>query len=301
MSPPAGAPFVSVVVPVYNDAGALAHCVRALSAQDYPRDAWEGVVVDNGSSRDLRALVAGFPGFRCEHEPRVGSYAARNRGIEASKGQILAFTDADCRPEPGWIAAGVAALAASPELGAVGGPIEMFAPGGRVTAFALHDLVWGMPQRIYIERFGLAATGNLFARRESFERAGPFDPSFRSCGDCEWSFRLSAHGLQVGYAPAARVRHAARTSLASFVRRRRRIAGGYHLLEPLVERDYPERGFRVPSSLSTSLQRIHNSRRHPLLGTPWRRVQFTFAELLLYAVTRVESLRLRAGGEPIRG
>jgi GT2 family glycosyltransferase len=290
-----------VIVPAYDDVEPLVHCLRALTEQDYPAERYEVVVVDNGSRQDLRALVAGFPGFRYEHEPRVGSYAARNRGIEASKGAILAFTDADCRPEPGWLGAGVAALSAVPELGAVGGPIEMFAPAGRTTAFVLHDLVWGMPQRIYIERFGITATGNLFVRRESFERAGAFDPRFLSCGDAEWCFRLAARGLRLGYAPAARVRHPARAQLAAFLRRRRRIAGGYHLLTPLVEREYPESGFRVPSSFATSIRRIRNNLGHPLLGTRWRKTQFACAELLLYAVTRLESWRLRLGGKPIRG
>lgn len=301
MSASQATPFVSVIVPVYNDAAQLAECLRALSRQSYSAAGYEVVVVDNDSQPDLRSLVAGFPGFRYEHEPRIGSYAARNRGIEASKGEILAFTDADCRPEPDWIAAGVEALRTAPDLGAVGGPIEMFAENDRVNAFALHDLVWGMPQRVYIQSFGLSATGNLFAWRDCFEKAGPFDASFRSCGDCEWSLRMTSQGLRIGYAAGARVRHPARHSLASFVRRRRRIAGGYHLLEPLVDRSYPDRGFRVPRSLSTSIGRIRRSRGHRLLDTRLRRAQFAAVELLLYAVTTLESWRLRLGGRPIRG
>ena len=141
-------PLVSVIVPVFDDAERLASCLSALQAQTYPTDRYEVVVVDNGSREDLGAVVAGFQGFGFVREDRVGSYAARNKGIEASKGEVLAFTDADCLPDPGWIEAGVRALAGRPEWRAVGGPIEMFAQDAdRLTPFDLHDLVWGLPRR----------------------------------------------------------------------------------------------------------------------------------------------------------
>jgi len=295
------APLVSVIVPVFDDSERLANCLAALRAQTYPADRYEVLVVDNGSRDDVGALVASFPGFSFEREDRVGSYAARNKGIEASKGEVLAFTDADCLPEPGWIEAGVSALSDSPRWQAVGGPIEMFARDPeRLTPFDLHDLVWGMPQRVYVERFGLAATANLFAYRSTFDRVGGFDPDFRSCGDCEWSFRLTAAGFELGYCREARIRHPTRSSLASFVRRRRRIAGGYHRLEPALER-HPEKDFEIPRSFSHSLNRVRRSWRHPLLASTRRRLQFAAAELLLYGVTRVETWRLRFGGEPVRG
>ncbi len=291
-----------MIVPCFNGADQLAGCLRALAVQSHPRDAYEVVVVDNGSEEDLRSTVARFPGFRLEHEPQVGAYAARNKGIGASKGEILAFTDADCVPEVGWIQAGVEALEASAGLGAVGGRIVMFARDAqRLTAFDVHDLVWGMPQRLYIERFGLAATGNLFVRRDAFHKAGPFDPAYRSCGDCEWSFRMTASGLELGYAPDARVSHPTRSTLASFVRRRRRIAGGYHLLDQTIACLYPESGFVVPRSLSGSIEKIRRAGGHRLLDTRRRRAQFACVELLLWAVTALESLRIRLGGEPIRG
>ena len=295
-------PFVSVIVPAYNDTENLALCLGALAEQTHPADGLEVVVVDNGSTEDVRSLVARYPGFRYEFEDRVGSYAARNKGIEASKGEILAFTDSDCRPRPDWIEAGVRALAAPQGYDAVGGRIRMVAPEDeRLTAFDLHDLVWGMPQRIYIERFGLSATGNLFVRREAFDAAGSFDPQFRSCGDCEWCFRATAGGLRLGYAPDAEVLHPTRSSAVSFVRRRRRITGGYHLLAPLVASRYADRGFHVPRSLCTSIGRIRNARRHPLLASRRRQLQFALAETLLYLVTTLEGARLSLGGRPTRG
>ena len=294
-------PYVSVIVPVYNDARRLRGCLAALEQQTYPSERHEIVVVDNASSEDLRPIVAAFPGFRFEREDQPGSYAARNKGIVASKGQILAFTDSDCLPDPDWIAAGVRALAAHPGCGAVGGRIEMVARDPqRITAVDLHDLVWGMPQRVYVERFGLAATANLLAHRWVFDRVGPFDASFKSCGDCEWSFRREAAGIELAYADEARVCHPTRGSLREFVRRRRRITGGFHQLAPILERSYPHKRFEIPKTFAHSYHRIRRSLSHRRLATLRSKLRFTLAELILYGVNVTEGWRLRFGGKPAR-
>jgi glycosyltransferase involved in cell wall biosynthesis len=294
-------PFVSVIVPVFDDAQGLRTCLEALRAQTYPVDRHEIVVVDNASNEDLRPVVAAFPGVRFEREQSPGSYAARNQGIAASKGQILAFTDSDCLPDPGWIEAAVRALEARPGCGAVGGRIEMIARDpSRITAFDLHDLVWGMPQRVYVERFGLAATANLIAHRWVFDRVGPFDASFKSCGDCEWSFRRDAAGIELIYSDAARVRHPTRSSLREFVRRRRRITGGFHQLEPILARSYPTKGFEIPRTFRHSFDRIRRNLRHRRLARLRDKLAFASAELILYAVNVGETWRLRLGGAPRR-
>jgi glycosyltransferase involved in cell wall biosynthesis len=294
-------PFVSVIIPVYNDAERLRCCLEALRAQSYPGDRYEVVVVDNGSSDDLRPLVAGFTGVRFEREHDVGSYAARNKGIGASKGAILAFTDADCLPDPDWIESGVRALAARPDCGAVGGRIEMVPRDPeRITAFDLHDLVWGMPQRVYVEHFGLAATANVFVYRSVFDRTGPFDPTFRSCGDCEWSFRLEAAGVEIAYADDVRICHPTRSTFAEFVSRRRRITGGFHQLGQVLARSYPTKDFEIPRTFRHSYQRIRRNLSHRRLSTLREKASFAAVELILYGVNLTEGWRLRLGGSPTR-
>lgn len=294
-------PFVSVIVPVFDDAQRLRGCLAALCEQTYPRERHEIVVVDNASNEDLRPVVAAFPGVRFEREDVPGSYAARNQGIAASKGQILAFTDSDCLPARDWIEAGVRALASRPGCGAIGGRIEMCARDpDRISAFDLHDLVWGMPQRVYVERFGLAATANLFAHRWVFERVGAFDAAFKSCGDCEWSFRREAAGIELAYADDVRIAHPTRSTLREFVRRRRRITGGFHQLEPILARSYPNKDFEIPRSLRHSLNRIRRSLSHRRLATPPSKLAFAGVELVLYAVNVTETWRLRLGGRPRR-
>src|SRR5690606_31008932 len=104
-------PRVSVIVPVRDDVEGLSRCVAALQAQDYPTDRFEVVVIDNGSIRDLRPVVPDEPRFRLVREDRPGSYVARNAGVAVATGEVLAFTDADCRPRADWLSQGVAALA----------------------------------------------------------------------------------------------------------------------------------------------------------------------------------------------
>src|SRR5262245_50422661 len=114
-------PFISVIIPVYNDTERLRTCLTALADQTYPRDRYEVIVVDNGSTIPPRSLVESFPGFVFAEESKPGSYAARNRGLQIARGDVLAFTDSDCIPDRHWLAAGERELAMHPQNGFVGG------------------------------------------------------------------------------------------------------------------------------------------------------------------------------------
>ena len=120
-----GWPRVTVVVPVHNGAAMIGTCLEALVGLDYPAQALEIVVVDNRSTDDTRAIVRARP-VRLVEETRVqSSYAARNRGVLVSQGDVVAFTDADCVPDRQWLRALVAPLA-NPQVGGVAGGIEPY-------------------------------------------------------------------------------------------------------------------------------------------------------------------------------
>src|ERR1041385_8126335 len=102
--------FVSVIIPVWNDPERLTKCLDALRKQTYPAHSYEIIVVDNGSAVPVDRVVASYGHARVVHEQRVGSYAARNSGLKVARGQVIAFTDADCLPAPDWIEKGVAHL-----------------------------------------------------------------------------------------------------------------------------------------------------------------------------------------------
>lgn len=219
---------MSVIIPVFNDAGPLAECLKALARQTFPADRTHVLVVDNGSTQDIGAVVAReLPSAVVLHESTPGSYAARNRGLASATGDILAFTDADCQPNPDWLEQGVAALKERPDVGLVGGEVEVFPKSpGRPTGAELYDMTFGLRQRHYIEKMHFGVTANLFTRRSVVDRVGPFSSQLKSSGDYEWGQRVWAAGFAQLHWPAARVRHPARGTLRQLFHKARRVAGG---------------------------------------------------------------------------
>jgi glycosyltransferase involved in cell wall biosynthesis len=88
----------TAVVPVHNTAEHLERCIAALQAQDYPRDQFEILMVDNNSTDGSPGILARAGGVRALSERKQGSYAARNRALRDASGDVLAFTDSDCAP-----------------------------------------------------------------------------------------------------------------------------------------------------------------------------------------------------------
>jgi glycosyltransferase involved in cell wall biosynthesis len=299
-------PFVSVVVPVYDHGEHLPEALLALADQTYSGE-WEIVVVDNGSCVGLEATVASHPRARLVHEARVGSYAARNRGVQEARGEVLAFTDADCRPEPSWLAAGTEALLADPACGLIAGRIDVeVRDPRRPTAAELYESVAAFSQREYVERWRFGATANLFTRREVFARVGPFDESLYSLGDRDWGRRVFEAGFAQRYAEVARVRHPARRSVGELLRRARRMAGGYYQIAR-SRRVSPKTLLRdAPMGLvsrlglgSASRSRCAAPGRRQLEGLG-ERATVAMVTLAIVAVRALELGRLLAGGRPRR-
>ncbi|HWH43780.1 MAG TPA: glycosyltransferase [Thermoleophilaceae bacterium] len=221
---------VSVVVPALDAEATLERCLAALSRQDV-EGGFEVVVADDGSSdRTVEIARAAGPLVRVVEGPPGGPAAARNRGVDAARAPLVAFTDADCFPAPGWLAAGVAALdSADLVQGAVrADPEAERGPFDRTI-------------EVGAER-GLYETANLFVRREAFERAGGFEdwlPAVRGkpLGEDVWlGWRVRRAGGRIAFSPEALVHHAVfRRRAAEFVAERRRLV---HF--PAFARQVPE-------------------------------------------------------------
>jgi len=174
-------PCVSVVVPVRDRREMLAALLKALADQTY-RD-FEVVVVDDGStdgSGEAAESAAGLD-IRLVQTPGVGAVEARKRGVVASRGEILAFTDSDCIPDPAWLENSVAAFVDGVDL--VQGRTEPIRPMGL------------LERSVSVDREdGLYATCNVLYRRDAFERAGGFDDAHALLG-----FRPGAFGRGLGF------------------------------------------------------------------------------------------------------
>ena len=224
-------PFVTVVIPVFGGAERLGDALTALETQTWPADRYEVIAVDNGARLDMDKLAAPHRRVRILSEATAGSYAARNRGIREARGEILAFMDADCVPEPCWIERGVAHLTHTAGCGLVGGRIELsFRDPNRPTAVELYERAAAFRQREYVERWHFAATANLFTSRAVIEDVGAFDGRLKSLGDMDWGWRVAAAGYRLVYAADATVPHPARRSLEAFKERSSRVAGGFYEL-----------------------------------------------------------------------
>jgi glycosyltransferase involved in cell wall biosynthesis len=238
------APRVSVVIPVYNDAGPLAKCLEALEHQTHPESSFRVNVVDNDSEEDIGAVVDSFECARLLFEAQPGSYAARNRGIRETDGDVLAFTDADCVPAETWIEEGVRHLTGEPACDLVGGGLDFsFRTENRPSPPEFFDATHYLDQKKYVREGKFAATANAFAWRRLFEEVGLFDASRQSGGDTEWGKRVHRCGYRICYADSARVQHPARHTYAALRRKKLRVVEG--TTQARKERGYPLRELAV--------------------------------------------------------
>jgi glycosyltransferase involved in cell wall biosynthesis len=224
-------PLVSVILPVYCPRGQgldeLAECLGRLSGQTWPRDQTELIVIDNGCP-GIERVLAPHPHVRLVREEQPGSYAARNAGLRIARGEVLAFTDADCLPEPGWLACGAAGVADGQPTSVVTGPIRLVTPrppGVSPTAYLYSAALSFVPKGAH-PTGGFGATANLIVRRATMDAVGPFDASFKSGGDWDWGRRAAELGFRTRFDPELCVGHQARPTVGSILRRELRLAGG---------------------------------------------------------------------------
>lgn len=214
-------PLVSVVIPVFNNRATLGPVLAALNAQDYPR--LEVIVADNNStdgSPDVAVTHGATVVFERETQ---GSYAARNKGIAAAKGDILAFLDGDCRPRPDWLSNAVAAMRrAGADL--AGGRIDIEAGGSGL--LAAYERLSYVRQEETIRDHGTSAGGNLLIARRVIDAIGPFRTELRSGGDGEICVRARRAGFAIVYAGDAVVSHTAVNNVRTLLKRYHRLGKG---------------------------------------------------------------------------
>jgi GT2 family glycosyltransferase len=258
---------VSVVIATADRPGPLGRCLAAVAAVEHPRERLEVVVVDDGGSADLERVVgrAGLT-VRLLRRERGGPGAARNAGARAAEGELLAFTDDDCLPEPGWLR-GLCAAAAP---GTMVGGRTVNALAGNLCADAsqhIQDLVYAHYNRDP-QRARFFATSNLAVPRDAFLELGGFDAAtfpFAS-EDRDLCDRWRASGGALRSAPDAVVRHAHDLDLRGFVHQHveyGRGAARYHRARARrgTGRLLDETSFHLDRSLWLRTARLRPARR----------------------------------------
>lgn len=291
-------PIVSVIVPVYNDAKGLQRCLQSLARQTLESDSFEVLVVDNGSDESPASVMPPHPEFRLLEEPQPGSYAARNRGLAAARGDIVAFTDADCIPRPDWLEQGVKFLQRHPNVGVLAGKIEVFPENEHApTLVERYQQVAAFPQSRSVAERRFGATANVFTRRFVIESVGPFLTTLRSGGDMEWCQRAHNHGFTIAYSDDVVVRHPARNSLRALIAQAARVAGGRHDIRNRATDPTLRASARPLNSALQSLRILWSDTRLPDLRT---KVGVVGIGLAVRAAYLLENLRLVLGGTPRR-
>ncbi|MES2492650.1 MAG: glycosyltransferase [Pseudomonadota bacterium] len=200
-------PRVSVIIPHYDDLASLDRCLGALDDQTCPRDVFEVIVADNMTEvlpGVLERTVA--TRARLVRVEDKGAGPARNGGVAAATGDLLAFIDCDCVPEADWLAQGLAAL---DRYDVVGGAMVVSSRSGRAMSGAeAFERVFAFNNRRYVEQEGFSVTANLFTTRRVFEHVGGFRNGVSE--DKDWCHRARGLGYRIGYAHDAVASHPAR-------------------------------------------------------------------------------------------
>lgn len=205
---------ISLIICTRNRAGPLAHCLAAVASIRFA-EAWELIVVDNGSTDATAATIAGFAagqGFPVQRawQPVPGLSNARNAGVAASRGELIFFTDDDCYVEPGTLDA-VAAAFADPAVGYASGRVRLFDPDDYPVTINESQVPLRFPARRFLPA-GMVKGANLAFRRQVLETIGPFDPLFGSGAlfpseDADAAMRAALAGWEGVYDPAIVVWH----------------------------------------------------------------------------------------------
>lgn len=228
-------PRISVIVATYNADRTLKACLESLERLDYPD--YEVILVDDGSTDSTPQIAFMCPSVRClRHEKNLGLSAARNSGIAAATGEIVAFTDADCRADEDWLYY-LAGAFSTGEYTGVGGP-NLLPPEDSTVAAAVMASPGGPAHVMLTDRQAEHIPGcNMAFYKCALEEIGLFDPVFRRAGDdVDLCWRLQQAGYKIGFSPGAFVWHYRRSTIGEYLKQQH----GYGEAEAFLVRKHPE-------------------------------------------------------------
>lgn len=217
---------ISVIIPHFNQEEYLHQCLARLHSQQGCLAQIEIIVVDNASKRLPDSVCAAFPGIVLLQERTPGPGPARNTGAAAASGDVLAFIDADCLADPGWLAA-IETRFGMTSTQIIGGDVRVgYADPERPTFLEPYEAIYSYRNHAHIAE-GFSGTGNLATRPEILRHVGPFG-GIDIAEDRDWGLRANALGYHIDYVPAMIVYHPARKTFDELARKwDRHIAHDY--------------------------------------------------------------------------
>jgi GT2 family glycosyltransferase len=213
----------SIIIPTFNGASRIGHCLKSLVKQTAGRNV-EILVVDDGSTDNIANVIRGYSSVRLITQANAGPASARNRGALAAQGTILLFTDDDCVPMPDWLESMLEPFEDPDVVGAKG-------------VYRTHQksLAARFVQMEYEDKYRLMAslasidfidTYSAGFRRDRFLEMTGYDTSFPvACAeDIELSYRMSARGWKMMFVPAAIVYHTHPDTFTRYLKKKYKFA-----------------------------------------------------------------------------
>jgi len=215
--------MISVIVPVHNGEKLIGACLRALSEQTVAHDAYELIVVDDGSTDQTGSVVGQYRALLVRQEQQ-GPAAARNAGAAVARGEILLFTDADCVPDPDWIEQ-MSAPFRDPEISGVRGRYrcDQTEPTARFAQLEYEHKYERLKKKPFVDFIDTSSAGY---RRDVFKQQGGFPVLFETASgeDTDLSYRLAEKGFRLVFNPRAVVAHRHPAALGEYLRRKYKTA-----------------------------------------------------------------------------
>ena len=232
---PEDPPKISVVVCAYNAQPTMREGLESLTKLAYP--CYEAVIVDDGSTDRTGAIADEYPQFKVIHQENLGLSAARNVGMVAATGEIIAYLDSDATADPDWLTYLAWRFKTTDHVG-VGGP-NLPPPEDDWLANCVASSP-GSPTHILLddETAEHIPGCNMAFRKEALAEIGGFDTTYTAAGDdVDICWRLQDRGHTIGFSPAAIVWHHRRKTVKSYLKQQM----GYGKAEAMLLQKHPDR------------------------------------------------------------
>ena len=215
--------LASIIIPTFNGAARIGHCLDALLPQIAGKDI-EILVVDDGSTDSTAVVVSGYRGVRLITQANAGPASARNRGAQEARGRILLFTDDDCVPMPNWLQAMLDCFDDAAVVGAKG----VYRTHQRSIAARFVQIEYEDKYRLMagLDCIDFVDTYSAGFIRDRFLEMNGYDTSFPvACAeDIELSYRMSARGWKMKFVPQAIVYHTHPATLSNYLKKKYKFA-----------------------------------------------------------------------------
>jgi glycosyltransferase involved in cell wall biosynthesis len=238
-------PSVSIIIPVYNAMKWLQALCESIDKIKYP-GSFEVFFVDNGSTDGSMSYLEKLGFNVLKYTETQSSYAARNMGIQASSGSVLAFTDSDCIIDSKWVENAILSLN-NKHADMIAGRVRFYFSNSQ-DSWEIYDSLTAMDNEVYASN-NSSATANLVVKRELFAKYGLFDDSAVSGEDVRWTQNACKNGAVIKYDPSALIKHPTRNK-KEVIKKAKRLGKG---LVHKIFYDNPSILLRIKKLLSTAI------------------------------------------------